>query len=100
MRVTKFHIAREGGSRDFAAFQFTPPLGKSIVYCSILEREEAKGEGVGRGEEGGMKGSRPNGRPRVDCVALFCSPSRDSESTGRCKGDIIAGGGGGAREER
>jgi hypothetical protein len=29
--VKKTHIARVGGNRDLAAFQFTPPLGRSIA---------------------------------------------------------------------
>jgi hypothetical protein len=31
VRVRKFHMAREGGSRAFAAFQFTPPLGSNML---------------------------------------------------------------------
>lgn len=31
VRVMKFHIAREGGSRARAAFQLTPPFGRSML---------------------------------------------------------------------
>jgi hypothetical protein len=40
VRVKKFHIAREGGNRDFAAFQFTPtpPLGSNMVRKGYAQR--------------------------------------------------------------
>jgi hypothetical protein len=34
--VKKIHIARVGGNRDLAAFQLTPPLGRSIALLRGL----------------------------------------------------------------
>ena len=34
MRATKFHIARDVGSRDLAAFQSMPPLGRSMAAAA------------------------------------------------------------------
>ena len=38
VRVMKFHMAREGGKRDFAAFQLTPPLGSNMVFKGTPQR--------------------------------------------------------------
>lgn len=42
VRVRKFHIAREGGSRDLADFQVTPPLGSNMVLVWVSAQRASK----------------------------------------------------------
>ena len=41
VRVMKFHMARDGGSRARAAFQLTPPLGRSMVSPRIYAQRRS-----------------------------------------------------------
>lgn len=43
VRVRKFHIAREGGNRDLADFQVTPPLGSNMVLVWVSAQRASKG---------------------------------------------------------